>query len=325
MSSKRKTPWPTIAFITVLAVVAGGMFYYQSATTKTDERPLTWIHESAGHPFYAIVSLGFLDACEDTGADCKIFASEEPGVPSKLNACDMMLADTGTSGLLIMHDDASMDACLENIDAPWINYGRYNDAPGWLGQVGADPLLNAVVAAELMAEAADYEGMILMSQHGFDSVANDVADKFREVVESYGMTTSESIALGSEYTEQIASASALLTKYPDAVGVFAGTAYAPTTWTIVAKEHGLEKGDLIIIGYDPIRENLDSVRDGWVYGLIDQPIYDLAYLAVETFVAHHNGEETERRQMMDANMVTADNVDDYYEFADRIDEYLANR
>lgn len=325
MTTKNKK-YTAIAIVVALLAVVG--LVYRQVTVEKKEKPIVWVHENGGHPFYALISLGFLDACDDLGVYCKEYSTNEKGIEAKLNQCDIMLADTGTRGaVFVIHDD-SMSSCLEQLDVPWVNTnGRYNEDPNFLARIGPDVEANSVMAAHAMAEAVGGKGEIIVTQCKYNELENLGAQAFIKTIEDYyeDMETTEPTALGPERLDQLAVASALLIQYPDAVGAFGATSLAAATWTAAAQDAGLDPGDLIIIGQDTSQENLDLVTSGWTYAVIAQPTYEQTYQAVVTLVAYLEGEEVEADQFLSGTLITTENVDEYYKLADRVEGFLEER
>lgn len=321
----KKYSWILVALVVLLAGVVGYNQFF--APEAVGEKPFVWIHQHVGNEFYALHSVGFFDACEDLGVECKEYATDEGTAMAKIAQCELMLADGGTSGaIFIVHDD-SFDACLDQLDAPWVNsHGLYDDDPNFVARITPDAVADAVMAAHAMAEAVGGQGKVILSQCQFSPLENSAVEAFRKTLEDeYGMETVESVELGLDRTAGVAIAAALLTRHPDAVGAYGATSVAPPFWAGAAQEHGLEPGELVIIGNDAIQENLDLVKAGWVYALVAQPAYEENYEAVVTLVALRNGEEIEANQILPASLATAENADEYYALADRVKEYLESR
>jgi len=73
---------------------------------------------------------------------------------------------------------------------------------------------------------------------------------------------------------------------------------------------------------DYTRVNLDLVKAGWVYAVVGQPLYEEVYRDVELLIAALKGEEVQFANTMDSPIITADMVDKYYGYADRVDKML---
>ena len=79
---------------------------------------------------------------------------------------------------------------------------------------------------------------------------------------------------------------------------------------------------LCIIAMDYSRQNLDLIKDGTIYGIIAQPIYEEHAFCVDLLDKVLRGEGIAFDNIMDAPLVTAANVDEFYSKLDVVDEYF---
>ena len=310
-----------VVVLVALAVVAGiGLV----VSNQEDEvKPYVYVYELQGNSWYALHSLGFWDACEDFDVLCKEYANDSFNIQGKLDLCDRMIADGGTAGLQATVHDNSFDSCLNQFEEPFVNtHGMYNETDNFLSRITPDIEGYSREAAHVMADALGGEGKVIVTQNGFSVFENLVAETFCEVVENeYNMICTESIAAGG-FPENVAIGVALLATHPDAVGSFNTSSYGPLMWMNALKETNHEPGDIIVIAMDAVEENLDTVRDGWVYALVAQPGYEENYEAVRTLIAHDNGEKVEENQLLPAPIITKDEIGPYYEVVERVKEKL---
>jgi len=68
---------------------------------------------------------------------------------------------------------------------------------------------------------------------------------------------------------------------------------------------------------DYTRPNLDLVKEGKVYGLVGQPLYEEFYACADLLLKALKGESFEYRNLLPAPIITASDLDKYYEFNDR--------
>jgi hypothetical protein len=62
-----------------------------------------------------------------------------------------------------------------------------------------------------------------------------------------------------------------------------------------------------------------------VYAVVGQPLYEETYRCLELLVLALKGEEVPFANVMDSPIITADMVDKYYGYADRVDEMLGRK
>ena len=313
--------YSVIALVVVLGLAAVAVIGYNQM--QEEEKPYVYVYEQQGNSWYALHSLGFWDACEDFDVLCKEYANDSKSIQGKLDLCDRMIADGGTAGLQATVHDNSYDSCLNQFEEPFVNtHGMYNETDNFLSSITPDIEGYSREAAHVMADALGGEGKVIITQNGFNAFENLVAETFCEVAENeYDMTCTESIAAGG-FPDNVAIAVALLATHPDAVGAFNTSSFGPLMWMNALKETNHEPGDIIVIAMDAVEENLDTVRDGWVYALVAQPGYEENYEAVRTLVAHSKGEKVEENQRLPAPVITKDEIGPFYEMVERVKEKL---
>lgn len=310
--------------LVAIVVLAGAGLAARALVFKEDvQKPYAYVHEQQGNSWYALHELGFLDACEDFNVPCVIYADDSRSASGKLDLCERMLADGGTAGFQATVHDNSFDACLNNLDAPFVNtHGLYDESDTFIARITPDIEGYSRAAAHEMARAMGDEGQVIVTQSTFNAFENMVSETFCDTIESgYDIECTEPVETG-KFPEGVLVATALLQKYPDAKGSFGTTSFSPLIWMNALRDAGYEPGDIVVIGMDPVEENLDAVKSGWVHAIIAQPGYEENYEAVRVLIDYNNGEQVDRDQLLPAPVVTKDGLDPYYEMVDRIKERL---
>jgi ABC-type sugar transport system substrate-binding protein len=317
MSKSRTLVVATVALVLVTALIGRAAFFDES------EKPIVFVHEQQGNSWYALHSLGFWDACEDFDVYCKEYSDDSYNISGKLDLCERMLADGGTAGLMATVHDSSYDACLDQFDEPFANiHGMYNETDNFLTRITPDIEGYSEAAAHAMADAIGGEGEVIVTQNGFSTFENLVAETFCDVIESdYDITCTESVEAG-KFPDNVLVATALLAQYPEATGAFNTSSFGPLMWMNALRDAGYSRGDIVVIAMDAVEENLDAIRDGWVYAVVAQPGYEENYEAVRAIVDHNNGELVEADQLLPAPVVTKAEIGEYYEMVERVKEFL---
>jgi ribose transport system substrate-binding protein len=70
---------------------------------------------------------------------------------------------------------------------------------------------------------------------------------------------------------------------------------------------------------DYTRVNLDLVKNGEVFGIVAQPLYDECKGSAELLYKMANGEKVPYWTILDAPLVTKANMADYYAILDRME------
>ena len=96
---------------------------------------------------------------------------------------------------------------------------------------------------------------------------------------------------------------------------FSTTGGGPTTWAGAQDETGKQ---LVTVGMDYTQVNLDLVKAGKVYGIVAQPIYDEMSGAALLLYMAANGEKVPYWTVLPAPLVTAADVQPYYDILSRL-------
>jgi len=222
-------------------------------------------------------------------------------------------------------------AALGEAGIPFISHhfpAAADEYPGLSGWIAADVEQYAIDAAMAMGEELGNrgieEGKIAITQATFNTVENLVAEVFtatmQEEFPQFEVLTPQEE--GGDLTAAIAKASAILTANPDIVGALSTTGNGPTTWSSAAADTGFEDGEIVIISMDYTRPNLDLVREGKVYALVGQPLYEEFYEGVFLLDRLLRGEEIEFENEYRAPIITVDDLDTYYALNDEVESKL---
>ena len=97
--------------------------------------------------------------------------------------------------------------------------------------------------------------------------------------------------------------SAILQGNPDVNAAFSTTGNGIQTWSGAARKAGR---DVVIIGMDYIRQNLDIVKSGAAYGIVAQPLYEESAKTAELLGALAEGKTVTYLNPLPASVITAD-------------------
>jgi ribose transport system substrate-binding protein len=192
---------------------------------------------------------------------------------------------------------------------------------GLTAVVGADVPKYAQAAAEAMGEKLGGKGTVALTQGSFNETENLVSETFKKTIqEKYpDIKVLDAQEEGFDEAQAIAKAVAIIQGNPDIAGALSTTGNGPTTWARAAEETNKE---LVIISMDYTRPNLDLVKEGKVYGLVAQPLYDEFYASVDLLYKALNGEPLEYLNLLPAPIITVKDLDNYYAFNDRAEKLM---
>jgi ribose transport system substrate-binding protein len=315
-----------IFVLVVLAFVLSACAPAAPAADFQNGKPIRFLSHNATHPVVRTMMLGFLDACKDLGVQCVDGTFE--GVDfSKLAPQVDIAIDQGSSGVIRTTNDVTAEQDTRLIAAGIPVCGIHVEVskethPGYLCWVATDAQDYARRAADALGKEMGGKGTVAITQGDANDLENNVAKTFKEEM---NLKYPEIIVLepqmeGFDPPAAIATISALLQAHPEITGAFGTTGNSPSNWATASQQAGNQAGDIKIIGMDYLRANLDAVKSGWVYALVGQPLYEETYRAVELLVANMKGEKVEYGNYFPAPIITIENIDTYYGYADRVDE-----
>jgi len=105
-------------------------------------------------------------------------------------------------------------------------------------------------------------------------------------------------------------AAAIIQGNPDLVAAFSTTGGGAIAWSQAAAQ--TSRPDLMIIAMDYSEQNLDLVKNGKVYGVVAQPIFEEHAYSAELLDKLLRGEQVPFANLMPAPLITKANVDEYY-------------
>lgn len=288
-------------------------------------KPFRFISCNRQHPVVRTMALGFADACKKYGVDCVDNSFDGVDMTNMAAAADIAISQ-GSSGAIPFVDKAVYESDAKIIKAGIPSVAIHvqvaeGDVPGLMAWVAANSTDYAQRAAVTMGDKMGGKGTIAVTQGSLNDVENEVTRAFTQTIhEKYpDITVLDPQMEGFDSPQAIALAYTILQAHPEVTAAFGTTGGSPTTWAKAAEQAGRKPGEIIIIGMDYTRENLDLVKAGKVYALVGQPLYEETYHAVELLVDHLNGKPVQYVNYYPAPIITAIDVDKYYGYADRVD------
>ena len=280
------------------------------------------------HPVVRTITLGFEDACRDLGVVCENNSVEGVDFVAFVASVDIALSQ-GTSGAIPFVDKAVIEADKKLIagGVPCINIHTAipeGELPGLLGWVAADATDYAERSAIAIGEKLGSKGVVAITQGNLNDLENVVTKVFTaKMNEKFpDITVLPPEMEGFDQIAAIAVATAILQKNQDITAAFGTTGNSPVTWAKAAEAVGKKPGDIVIVGMDYVRQNLDLVKSGWVYALVGQPLYEETYRAVELLVANLQGKKVDYANPYPAPIIMLADLGKYYVYADRVDASL---
>ena len=277
-----------------------------------------WVQNSAWHPVHQLTQLAFLDGCAAAGLDCELATTDENSIEALVATAEQTIAQPDTKGVAMWFGGLPVaQPIIEKAKAAGIHVvlphfpveqGFYADNAV---QIAADPTQYPIPVAEAMCAALEGQtGTVAVTQNNFNATEDMVAKVFSETMREKcpEITVLEPQLEGPEPTQAIAVAVAIMQANPDLIGALSTTGGGPSTWAGAQKETGKQ---IVAIGMDYTQVNLDLVKSGQIYGIVAQPLYEESKGSAELLAKMAAGEEVPYWTVLEAPLVTADNVDQY--------------
>ena len=290
--------------------------YNETAETKDpSEWNIVLVTPYGAVPYWQQIEAGMNAANADFGASVEYIGPADLNLDEQLKAIDTAIASQVdgiiTNGyvpesfepLFVKAQEAGIPVVLVDADAAEgsvrVSYiGTSNEAAGYQ-------------AGQAMAECMGGEGQIaiITGVIGSSNIDDRVSGFERALEEFPGL---EVVTMEvSNVDLQIANekAGAILTAYPDVVGLYGTTEPDIIGAAQVVSERGLE--GMCLVGFDDATQTLDYIRDGVIYGTIVQKPFMMGYMGVQVMLDILNGKEVDSVYDTGVTTVTIDNVDSY--------------
>lgn len=295
------------------------------ATSGSDAAPA---ETSGDKPYIAIVSKGFQHQfwqAVKTGADQ---AAEELGVtvtfegPDSEADVDQQIQQLQTAldknpqaiGFAAL-DSQAATPLLQQAEAagiPVIAFDSGVDSDIPVTTASTDNKAAAAEAAKQMAEGMNHEGKVAMVVHDQTSVTGqDRRDGFKEYMEQ-NEPKIEIVDIqygGGDQAKSADLTKAILAAHPDLKGIYGSNEGSAIGVVQGVKETGIPDGQLIVVGFDSGKAQIDAIRDGLMYGAITQNPVGMGYETVKAAVEAIEGKELPKTIDTGFFWYTKDNID----------------
>ncbi|MBS4207983.1 ABC transporter substrate-binding protein [Bacillus sp. FJAT-50079] len=268
------------------------------------------------HQFWQAVKQGAEQAADEF--DVKI-TFEGPESESQVDKqIDMLRAalDKGPDaiGFAALDSKASgplLDEAKSN-DIPVIAFDSGVDSDIPLSTASTDNKAASALAAEKMAEAIGKSGKIAMVVHDQTSVTGvERRDGFKEKIES-DYPDIEIIDIqygGGDHLKSTDLAKAMMQAHPDLKGIF-GSNEGSAIGVVNAVRELNKSGDLVVVGFDSGKAQIDAIKDGLMIGAVTQNPVGIGYETVKAAVAAIKGESVEKNIDTGFYWYDKDNMDE---------------
>lgn len=269
------------------------------------------------NPTIQIMAAGFTQTAEELGFESQELLSEG-AEPQEMIALGEQALAQGSDGIVILPLDPSMYPFIQKASSQGVPVIATHipvedgEAYGLKQDVLTDPAAYAEEVAEEIGKKLGGKGTVAVTQGSFNTTENLVAKTFAETMaEKYpNVKVLKPEVEGFDHPTAVAKAVSILQANPDVTAAFSTTGEGVETWSGATEETGRE---LTIIGMDYTPHNLDLIKEGKVYGVVAQPLYEEHQLAVESLKTLICGGTVEYEPSLPAPLVTKANLKEYEE------------
>lgn len=290
------------------------------AVQAQDEVKLLWVQAMKDHPVHRLMQAGFLDKCKELGFTCEVVGDPSAtnwDIPATLPLAEAALARTEWDGIAVYGPDPAIYSYITKLAnegfpvVTWHVLPPEGSVPGLKAATGEDIANAGQNAAIAIGEKLGGKGTVALTQGASNDTENAMSEAFRQTIaEKYpDIKVLETQMEGFEPSAAEAKAVAILQGNPDVTAAFGTTGNSIQTWSGAARK---ADRDVVIIGMDYIRQNLDLVKSGAAYGIVAQPLYEESAKVAELLGALAKGETVDYLTPLPAPVITADDLDPYY-------------
>jgi ribose transport system substrate-binding protein len=302
------------AIAAALAVMAA------AGTAQALEKKLLWVQPMRDHPVHRLMQQGFLDKCKELGYTCEVVGDPSAtkwDVAATLPLAEAAIARTKFDAIAVYGPDPAIFPFISKLSkegfpiVTWHVLPPEGSVPGLKAATGEDIPNAGANAAIAIGDKIGGKGTVAVTQGSSNETENLMSDSFRKTIaEKYpDIKVLDTQMEGFEPSAAEAKAVAILQGNPDVTAAFSTTGNGIQTWSGAARKAGR---DVVIIGMDYIRQNLDIVKAGGAYGIVAQPLYEESAKTAELLVALAEGKTVPYLTPLPAAVITAKDLDPYY-------------
>jgi ribose transport system substrate-binding protein len=288
-----------------------------------DKGKLLWVQPMRNHPVHRIMQGGFLSECKRLGYECEIVGSEQLDMPATAPLADAVLSKGGIKAIGVYAYDPSTYPFIARWgkDYPIVSWHipvREGEAPGLKAVTGTVPSDYARESASAIGREIGCRGTVAVTEGSFNTVENLVARTFTEQMaqDCPDVEVLKPQEEGFDVPAAKAKAVSILQGNPDTVAAFSTTGGGPVTWAGAADTAGKR---LTIIGMDYVRQNLDLVRDGRVFAVVGQPLFEEGAKTADLLGQLAEGQSVSYENPLPATIITRDQVARFQGMLDEAD------
>jgi len=288
--------------------------------SQAADKALLWVQPMRDHPVHRLMQAGFLDECKKLGYKCEIVGNPSAtnyDVAASIPLAEAALARTQFGAVAVYGPGPEIYPYIAKLGkeglpvVTWHVLPKEGSVPGLKAATGEDITQAGTAAADAMGAKMNGKGVIALTQGSSNDTENLMSDSFRaEIKAKYpDIKVLDTQMEGFEPSAAASKAVGILQANPDVTAAFSTTGNGAQTWSQAARTAGRQ---IIIVGMDYIRQNLDIVKSGEAYGLVAQPLYEEGAKTADLAAALAEGKTVPYLNPLPAKVITASDLDPYY-------------
>ena len=283
-----------------------------AGASYAQEVNLLWVQAMKDHPVHRLMQAGFLDKCKELGYTCEVVGDPSAtnwDIPATLPLAEAALSRTKFNAVGVYGPDPAIYSYITKLAKEGLPVVTWHVLPpegsveGLKAAAAQDIAAAGTNAAIAIGDKLGGKGTVALTQGASNDTENAMSDAFRKTIaEKYpDIKVLETQMEGFEPSAAEGKAIAILQGNPDVNAAFGTTGNSIQTWSGAARKAGR---DVVIIGMDYIRQNLDLVKSGAAYGIVAQPLYEESAKVAELLGALAKGETVQYMNVLPSTPIT---------------------
>jgi ribose transport system substrate-binding protein len=296
---KKRTIGAVVGLAAAALVLAGCASDGGGPAAADGEKPyVALISKGFQHQFWQAVKAGAEQAAEEFDVEITFEGPDtEADVDQQIQMLQTALDKSPAAiGFAALDSQAAgpllQQAKDQSIPVIAFDSGVDSDIP--LTTAATDNLAAAAEAAEHMAEAVGHEGKVALVVHDQTSVTGQQRrDGFVDYMEE-NEPNIEIVDIqygGGDQAKSADLAKAIIAANPDLKGIYGSNEGSAIGVVQAVKELGIDPTQLVVVGFDSGKAQMDAIRDGLMLGAITQNPVGIGYETVKAAVEAIDGKE----------------------------------
>ena len=321
----KKTVLLLLACLCLTAMVGGcGKSSTDNSTPGTKAKKFYWVQSLKGHPVHQMTQIAFTEGCKRLGYQAEIIGTDNDDLSGTIALAEQAVAKGDAAGMAVWTGNPSWNSFIEKasktgmpVILPHFPVPE-GSVPGASGVISCDPAEYAKEAAREIGKAIGGKGTVAITQGSFNSTENLVAEVFTKTIKELhpAVKVLPPMEEGFDAPKAISRAVSILQANPDVVAALSTTGNGPTTWAGAQREAGRK---VVAVAMDYTRVNLDLVKDGSVYAVIGQPLWEESNGAAELLDKLVRAEKIPWWTKLPAPFITKDNLGPFLAVLDKVE------